>query len=346
MGDTHLTPDHCSSVDSPPMNDAGGGGGAKLKKPRKNGAAGLAASFLSGTDGSSAASSRGRSIKLPTFINYNSMAHSSSNGYSYNDDHDDDKHLKYTHRVKKRVITYANSPSTGAVGAVLRSAIRGGVLERTFWKRALALVALLLLAGLAFLWRSYETHIELAFYPRTWIRQTILPVPSLSSTCFAPTSPTMQAYNTSLADAPKGLLLNPGISMRLGMDSYSFASTLSSTPLEGQTLPEETIYHLYWRADLQALGPRQVALIKSILSTQDPQRSRVILWTNNADKLYQDPLLAEVREYATRHHVQSLIFGTDPTATVVPRFTVEAIDLEALARGTAMDAHPLLESAM
>lgn len=205
----------------------------------------------------------------------------------------------------------------------------------------------LLPAQLFLLWRSYETHIEIAFYPRSWIRRSILPVPPLSQSCFAPSSPTMQRYNTTLANAPKHLLLNPGISMRLGIDCYSFASTIPSTPLQGQTLPEHTIYHLYWRSDLQPLGPRQTALIKSILTSQDAQRSRVVLWTNDPDKLYQDPQLVEIKEYATRQYTQSLVDATDPsTSTTLPRFSVEGLDLHALAKGTAMDSNTLLESAL
>lgn len=130
------------------MNDVGAS--SKLKKSRK----GTAASILSGvTDGGrgNVGSSRGRSIRLPTFIDYNSSSAASTaatttNGYSYLDS-EDDKHLKYRHRLKKRVIKYANSDSTGALGTLLRSAIRAGILERSFWKRTVV-VALLLVTGL------------------------------------------------------------------------------------------------------------------------------------------------------------------------------------------------------
>jgi hypothetical protein len=179
--------------------------------------------------------------------------------------------------------------------------------------------------------RSYETHIEMSFYSKNWVNRVIQPVPPLSGTCFA--SPGLQAsYNATASIASSvstahahSLVLNPGINMRFGMDCYHFSRQLPSTPLPGQTLPEFTIFHLYWRADLTPLGQRQIELLKSILVTQEPRdKTSIILWTNDVQALLGNPLLQ----------------GILPKAG--GRLSVRHADFYKLATGTPMEGHALL----
>ena len=179
---------------------------------------------------------------------------------------------------------------------------------------------------LLYFWRSYETHIELAFHSRNWIKRAILPVPPLSGTCFSSSSLSTSSYNVSLSSSPKYLSLNPGISMKFGLDCYHFSRLLPSDPLIGQILPEHTIYHLYWRADLAPLGERQVLLIQSLLITQDPAHSSIILWTTDASLLDNSLLIPIVS-----------VAGPE-------RFTVQVVDPNALAKGTYMQDHPALHT--
>lgn len=174
--------------------------------------------------------------------------------------------------------------------------------------------------------RVYEIHIEIQFYNKDWIKRSIKPVPALSGTCFAPSAIAASLYNTTLVNSPNYLTLNPGISMRFGNDCYNFAKQIPSIPLEGQIIPDRTIYHLYWRADLAPLQERQILLLKSIFTTQDMSHASVILWTNDVEKLSSVPLLRDL----TRQ-------------TSLELFSVRHADFEALARSTPMAGHHLLK---
>jgi hypothetical protein len=174
--------------------------------------------------------------------------------------------------------------------------------------------------------RAYETHVEIQFYSRNWIKRSIKPVPPLSGTCFAPSTLAASSYNTTIVQSPKHLSLNPGINMRFGLDCYHFAKQIPSIPIGGQNLPENTIYHLYWRADLAPLQERQVLLLKSIFTTQDMSSSSVILWTNDVQKLSGNPLLHEI----TPRMPSEL-------------FSIQHADFEVLARSTPMAGHHLLK---
>ena len=174
--------------------------------------------------------------------------------------------------------------------------------------------------------RAYEIHVEIQFYNKDWIKRSIKPVPSLSGTCFAPSALAASSYNTTLVNSPNYLTLNPGISMRFGNDCYNFARQIPSIPLEGQILPDRTIYHLYWRADLAPLQERQILLLKSIFTTQDMSHANVILWTNDVEKLSSVPLLRDL---------------TAQTSSEL--FSVRHADFEVLARSTPMAGHHLLK---
>lgn len=178
------------------------------------------------------------------------------------------------------------------------------------------------------MYRSYELHIEIQVYSRRWIQQKITPVPPLSGTCFAPDTIAASSYNTSLHLAPNYVDLSPGLSLKLGDDCFDFATTIPSHPVPGMTLPPQTIFHTYWRSDLAPLGDRQVALLNSLLATQDRFATRVILWTNgDGTSLRAEPLLRPL----------FALYG--------PRLEVWPVDKAGLAEGTAMEGHGLLEMA-
>ncbi|GAA5907685.1 uncharacterized protein JCM6883_001859 [Sporobolomyces salmoneus] len=191
-----------------------------------------------------------------------------------------------------------------------------------------SIVSLLALALL--FWWKYELHIELQLYSRGWIKETILPiVPTSSSTCFSPSQISSTLYNTTLASSPSYVELHAGIGMPLGRDCYDFASTIPEKPHSNMVLPQETIIHLYWRNDLLPLGPRQIALLESILYTQDERTTRIIFWTNA-----EFPRIVE--------NLPSL----QPLLERFPsRLQVKRVDKKELARGTPMDGSEYLELA-
>ena len=178
------------------------------------------------------------------------------------------------------------------------------------------------------LYRSYELHIEVQLYSRRWIQQKITPVPPLSGTCFAPEAITRSHYNTTLHSSPNYVDIHAGLGLRLGQDCYDFAATLPSSPVPGMVLPAHTTLHTYWRSDLAKIGDRQVALLHSLLATQDRSATRVILWTNgDGAGLRAEPLLRPL--FALYGH----------------RLEVWPVVKAQLAEGTAMEAHRLLEVA-
>ncbi|KAL7007954.1 hypothetical protein EMMF5_002603 [Cystobasidiomycetes sp. EMM_F5] len=152
-----------------------------------------------------------------------------------------------------------------------------------------------------------------------------MPVPPLSGTCFRRENIASSRYNQTLAASPNYLSLSPGIPMRFGLDCYHFSKQLPSIPFAGQELPEHVIYHLYWRADLAPLSRRQILLLKSVLATQDPDHSSVILWTNDfrlAHNALLTPVLAGARG----------------------RLNIRVIDSHELASDTPMENHQLLNA--
>ncbi|BGP55224.1 hypothetical protein JCM8202_003771 [Rhodotorula sphaerocarpa] len=192
--------------------------------------------------------------------------------------------------------------------------------------RNLAIACVLFI--LLFFWR-YQVHVEIQLYSRSWVRNAIVPVRPLSSTCFDPARIAASAYNTTLAEAPAQVDVHAGLAMQLGRDCYDFAGTLPRHPRPGMILPEHTIFHTYWRDDLLPLGPRQIALLHSLLATQDRASTSVILWTNAASPaaLTNLPILTPLLE----------LYGD--------RLEVRSVDKRTLAKGTPMEGHKLLEMA-
>ncbi|GAA6061241.1 hypothetical protein JCM10212_002700 [Sporobolomyces blumeae] len=212
-----------------------------------------------------------------------------------------------------------------------RLSTRRRAMDAPSWTPRRVLKWFVVVAGLAVLsfWWRYELHVELQLFSRGWVRESILPVIPSSSTCFAPSTLSASRYNLTLARAPAYVDVHAGINLPFGRDCYDFARTLPSSPLEGMVLPKHTIVHTYWRHDLLPLGDRQVALLDSILATQDRDATSVILWTNAASpsSLTQLPILAPL---LTRYGA---------------RLSVRTVDKRELAVGTAMEDHALLEMA-
>ncbi|GAA5857524.1 hypothetical protein JCM8547_009320 [Rhodosporidiobolus lusitaniae] len=175
----------------------------------------------------------------------------------------------------------------------------------------------------------YQMHVEVQLFKRGWIREAILPVRPLSSTCFNPAFIASTSYNLSLAEAPSLVDVHAGMGMPLGRDCYDFASTLPRHSLPGMILPERTIFHTYWRNDLLSFGPRQISLLHSILATQDRESTAVVLWTN------VDPPTS-LHNFASLRPLLEL-YGD--------RLSVRHVDKRHLARGTPMDGHALLDMA-
>lgn len=125
--------------------------------------------------------------------------------------------------------------------------------------------------------------------------------------------------------------IHSGLSLEHGNDCYNFAALIPKQPLPQQLLPDHVTYHLYWRADLEPLGERQVNLLQSVLATQSASTSSVVLWSNNAQKL--------TSHAASAKHLKPFFdkYGS--------RFAVKDVNIRKLAESTPLNAHPLLAAA-
>lgn len=190
----------------------------------------------------------------------------------------------------------------------------------TILKYLIPTIATILILGFYF----YELHIELAFYDRTWVSKEIEPVLPLSG-CFHE-SRVSRSYNVSRhVYGPKRTEVQAGMSMRMGLDCYSFAGTIttdSSTRTTDVALEDRTHFHTYWRSDLAPFGPRQEWMLKSFFATQHLPSSRLILWSNG-DLSSNEILRSYLRRYPNE-------------------FALKIVKIPTLARGTAMEGSPLL----
>jgi hypothetical protein len=184
------------------------------------------------------------------------------------------------------------------------------------------LIALAVAAGLVigFMW---EVHVEIMWYSRHWVEKEITNLQPLAG-CFE-RQRISSAYNVTAAQGPKRTEVQAGVPLRLGMDCYDFAGTIQSDPTRVQPVGTEmTLFHTYWRVDLAPFEARQEWMIKSFFSTQDTKASKLILWSNG--DLSSNSVL---RAWQSRF----------PDA-----FELRVVDMEALARGTAMEGSRLLKS--
>ncbi|KAI9507906.1 glycosyltransferase family 32 protein [Russula earlei] len=180
--------------------------------------------------------------------------------------------------------------------------------------------AMLLLLFLSYL--TWEPHIEIAFYWRSWVRQEIEPVTPLRG-CFEPDQ-VSPLYNVSeRLYGPRLTEVHAGMPMRLGLDCYDFAGTIRAvapSALAPDRRPRVN-FHTYWRTDLAPFSERQVFTLKSFFATQN-RHSRLIMWSNG--DLSTNALLAS---YVARY----------PGA-----FELRVADVRELSKGTPLENSPLL----
>ena len=153
--------------------------------------------------------------------------------------------------------------------------------RRPFERWGLITILLFTLTVGLVLWkRAYELQVELSFFSHKWIKDEFDVIMPLKG-CFAPEriSP---LYDLKRHLAPKYQSLTPGVSLKRGTACYDFSSTVQSIP---NVEPEHLLYHTYWRADLIPFGERHTATLASFLATQPLSHSKLILWTNGAEKL-------------------------------------------------------------
>ncbi|KAI0001366.1 hypothetical protein BJV74DRAFT_882593 [Russula compacta] len=182
--------------------------------------------------------------------------------------------------------------------------------------------AILVLVLLSYL--TWEPHIEIAVYWRSWVRQEIETLTPLRG-CFNPDQAS-PLYNVSeRLYGPRFTEVHAGMPMRLGLDCYDFAGTIRG-PAASSLAPDDrprTNYHTYWRTDLAPFSERQEYTLKSFFATQNPH-SRLIMWSNG--DLSTNALLAS---YVARY----------PGA-----FELRVADVRELSKGTPLENSSLLSS--
>jgi Glycosyltransferase sugar-binding region containing DXD motif len=185
----------------------------------------------------------------------------------------------------------------------------------------------------ALLWilYSWEVHIEIMFYARSWVRQEVLPIEPLAG-CFSEEHIRADGslYNLTKARAPKQYEVHAGVEMRLGMDCYDFAGTIppphvASRPSSPLPAAQRTNFHTYWRADLIPFGERQEWMLRSFFATQDLMSSRLILWTNGLSLASHPRVMGYLRMHSGA-------------------FEVRLVDVVGLAKGTPLEDSPRLHS--
>ncbi|KAH9005501.1 glycosyltransferase family 32 protein [Lactarius hatsudake] len=169
---------------------------------------------------------------------------------------------------------------------------------------------------------TWEPHIEVTFYRRSWIRQEIEPITPLHG-CFKPDQASPLYNVTERLYGPKSTEVHAGLPMRLGLDCYDFGATIRPLPPSSSADRPRTNYHTYWRTDLAPFGERQEYTLKSFFATQNPH-SRLIMWSNG--DLSTNPLLAS---YVARY----------PDA-----FELRVANTRELSKGTPLENSPLLSS--
>jgi hypothetical protein len=183
-------------------------------------------------------------------------------------------------------------------------------------KAALILVPILFFIAII----TWEPHIELAFYRRTWVRKEIATVEPLSG-CFAPGRVSASYNTTERLHGARHTEVQAGLPLRFDLDCYDFAGTI---PMSVEGPVDQLTYHSYWRTDLASFGPRQEWFLKSFFATQNVEGgARLILWSNG--DLSSNRVISDwMRRY--------------------PRsFEVRAASIPTLAKGTALNASPLLK---
>ncbi|KAH9979746.1 hypothetical protein BJV74DRAFT_719285, partial [Russula compacta] len=189
----------------------------------------------------------------------------------------------------------------------------------------------------------WDLHIMLDFYPRQWWAPSLEPPPPLSG-CFTPErlSP---LYNVSeRVFGPRHTDIHAGLSRLLllpsssssssssGGDCYDFAGTVQFREAEREedTHAEPVLLHSFWPAGRAPFGPRQEAMLKSVLATQPRARSRLVLWSDR--DMSADVLL---RAYVERYGA---------SGERGRRIELRVVDLPLLAQGTELEDSALMRS--
>ncbi|TDL25198.1 glycosyltransferase family 32 protein [Rickenella mellea] len=196
-------------------------------------------------------------------------------------------------------------------------------LQKTLHLLLLLALVILVMLGVTWIW---EPHIEVTFYARRWVQREVHALAPLAG-CFNP-SRISPLYNLTEVRAAKRHEVQAGLPLRLGMDCYDFAATIQPqprhAPLPGDPPRQRTNFHTYWRHDLVPFGVRQEWMLKSFFATQDLGATRLILWSTG-DLRSNDMVKRWLRKF--------------PDA-----FQLRIVDVEALARGTALEGSALLSS--
>lgn len=182
-------------------------------------------------------------------------------------------------------------------------------------RKRCALYFFLGLLGFILFWEWKKRYdLKISIYPRYGRLKETEPIQPLKG-CFDPKN-ISPSYNSTL-HTPRRQLISPGIALTRGQTCYDFAATIQPIP-EDQLEP--LLYHTYWRADLLQFGERQMATVLAFLATQPLSHSKLIVWTNGAERVRKS------------EHIKTLLsrWGNN--------IEVRQVDMPALTKGTELES--------
>ncbi|RHZ80347.1 hypothetical protein Glove_137g157 [Diversispora epigaea] len=132
-----------------------------------------------------------------------------------------------------------------------------------------------------------DLQLNMRIYWREWIVKEEFKIESLYG-CFDNFNST-ESKNYTKPNIEYNNII-PSIPLTHGWDCFDFAKKIKLK--QGQPI-EQTIFHTYWRSDLQPLGDKQLATLKSFFATQNSNYSSLILWSNGdlSQKTILKPLI-------------------------------------------------------
>ncbi|OZJ02198.1 hypothetical protein BZG36_04752 [Bifiguratus adelaidae] len=173
-----------------------------------------------------------------------------------------------------------------------------------------------------------QPKIRVKWYFRPWIRPSQTIVPSSKQT---PVLPLHGCFANQNADSPYNRsvhtyyhTITSPVPLEDGLDCYDFAAMIKAPDWNDSSYPfRETIFHTYWRADLLPFGAKQLATIRSFFATQNPQHTKVYLWSNG--------------DLSDNENIKFIQQHVDPD-----RFQLRRFDAETFSVGTPIEGHPTL----
>jgi hypothetical protein len=153
------------------------------------------------------------------------------------------------------------------------------------WATGIFLFALILFFSVC------QLELNLRVYLRNWISHADESYYEPLSGCFdslPENSSYKQGYTQYTYD------IAPGISLLQDYDCYDFAGTIQPRPNRVHS-GEKVIYHAYWRADLEPMGEKQMATLRSFFATQDANSTILYLWSNG--DLSDSWVVKEIEKY-------------------------------------------------